>query len=330
MALIYAQYDAIPLKPLLRVFVCAPEQHSSDAEVIALPISCTTLQAIRRKWHLPSEFLRMLLSTMPIKSTFKIPHPSAALEGIMLRGGRSKDWNYCVATTQCPATGIVNCFVHGLQANEIADMKNCLRESIMYASHTMLLPIILVEWKIHYFAVLLERRAQYLATVEKETGLIHGAADDPKYILSPRERVARLEEMDFDQITLKLTGLLGTLHFCGLTFQSGLVSLRLIEDISETFQRLPDCFIRRMTYLKGLIAGAEDSKRLLEARTQAQMDTVNSLISQRHAEAALSENYILRIMAVATLIFLPATAVAVSSIRCLRNPTSTYDAIDDV
>ena len=230
----------------------------------------------------------------------------------MLRGGRSKDWNYCVATTRCPMTGIVNCFVHGLQAKEIIDMKRCLRESTMYANHTMLLPIILVEWKIHYFAVLLEKRAVYLASVEKETGLIHGVADHDKSMLSPQQRFARLEEIDFDQITQKLTGLLGTLYFCGLTFQSGLSSLELIEDASEDVEDLPNCFARRITYLKGLIAGAQDSKRLLEARAQAQVDTVNSLISQRHAETALNENYVMRIMAVVTLIFLPATAVAVS------------------
>ncbi|KAF1974466.1 hypothetical protein BU23DRAFT_93985 [Bimuria novae-zelandiae CBS 107.79] len=304
------KYNAEIPKPLLRVFVCAPEQHTSDAEVIALPFTRATLQAIRNKWHLPSEFLRMLLSTMPIKSKFSVIHSGAKYDGIMLRGGRSKDWNYCVTTTKCPTTGIVNCFVHGLQANEIVHVKRCLRESTAYANYAMLVPIILVEWKIHHFAVLLERRAQYLAAVENETGLIHGAADDPNYRLSPQQRMARLEEINFDQITLQLTGLVGTLYFCGMTFQSGLSSLELIEEVSKTLQALPDCFVRRITYLKGLIAGAEDSKKLLEARTQAQVDTVNTLISQRHAEAALKETYVMRIVAIVTLVFLPATAVA--------------------
>jgi hypothetical protein len=305
-------YDSVTSRPLLRVFVCAPEQHTSDAEVLPLPFSCATLQAIRREWGLPSEFLRMLLSTMPIKAKFSVNSSGATSEGIMLRGGRSKDWNYCVATTKCPATGIVNCFVHGLQASEIVDMKRCLRASVDFAHHAMLLPVILVEWKVHYFAALLEQRAQYLAMVEKDTGLIHGAADDPDANSSQQKRLALLEGIDFGHITQKLTGLLGTLHFCGLTFQSGLNSLGLIEEVSQTPQELPDCFVGRITYLKGLIAGAEDSKRLLEARTQAQVDTVNSLISQRHAEAALNESYVMRIMAIVTLIFLPATAVAVS------------------
>jgi hypothetical protein len=269
----------------------------------------------------------MLLSTMPIKAKFSIDHSGATSEGIMLRGGRSKDWNYCVATTRCPETGIVNCFVHGLQAKEIDDMKRCLRGSVDFAHHAMLLPIILVEWKIHHFAVLLERRAQYLASVEKDTGLIHGAADEPNANLSPQKRIERLEEIDFGHITQKLTGLLGTLYFCSLTFQGGLNSLGLIEEVSKAPQELPDCFVRRITYLKGLIAGAEDSKRLLEARAQAQVDTVNSLISQRHAEAALNESYVMRIMAIVTLIFLPATAVAV---RCMPNSYATFaDKVTD-
>ncbi|KAF2446444.1 hypothetical protein P171DRAFT_483785 [Karstenula rhodostoma CBS 690.94] len=252
------KYDSTTSRTLLRVFVCAPEQHKSDAEVIALPFSCATLQAIRQKWSL-------------LRTTSG---------GIMLRGGRSKDRDYCVATTKCATAGIVNCFVHGLQANEIVDMKRCLRESKFFAHHAMLLPLILVEWKIHHFAVLLERRTRYLASVEKDTGLIHGAADDPDANISPQERIKRLEEIDFGRITQKLTGLLGTLYFCGLTFQGGLDSLELIEEVSKGSQELPNCFVRRITYLKGLIAGAEDSKRLLEARAQAQADTVNSLISQ--------------------------------------------------
>lgn len=323
------KYDSETLRPMLRVFVCAPEQHKSDAEVIALPFSCATLQAIRQKWSLPSEFLRMLLSTMPIKAKFSVERAEAPSEGIMLRGGRSKDWNYCVATTKCPTTGIVNCFVHGLQADEIVAMKRCLRESKDFAHHAMLLPLILVEWKIHHFAVLLERRSQYLASVEKDTGLIHGAADDPNANLSPQERIKRLEDIDFGHITQKLTGLLGTLYFCGLTFQGGLNSLELIEEVSKTSQELPDCFVRRITYLKGLIAGAEDSKRLLEARAQAQVDTVNSLISQRHAEAALNESYVMRIMAIVTLIFLPATAVATMFSTSFWNWMPAHEAKKD-
>ncbi|KAL5388940.1 hypothetical protein DPSP01_002646 [Paraphaeosphaeria sporulosa] len=247
----------------------------------------------------------------------------------MLRGGRSKDWNYCVATTKCPTTGIVNCFVHGLQADEIVAMKRCLRESQDFAHHAMLLPLILVEWKLHHFAVLLELRSQYLASVEKDTGLIHGAADDPNANLTPQERTKRLETIDFGNITQKLTGLLGTLYFCGLTFQGGLNSLELIEEVSKNCQELPDCFVRRITYLKGLIAGAEDSKRLLEARAQAQVDTVNSLISQRHAEAALNESYVMRIMAVVTLIFLPATAVATMFSTSFWNWMPAHEAKKD-
>lgn len=94
--------------------------------------------------------------------------------------------------------------------------------------------------------------------------------------------------------------------------------MELIEEVSRTPRELPDCVVRRITYLKSLIAGAEDSKRLLEARAQAQVDTVNSLISQRHAEASLNESYVMRIMAIVTLIFLPATAVAV---RCAGFPS---------
>jgi hypothetical protein len=38
--------------------------------VLPLPISRTSFEGLRTMWRLPTEFLRMLLSTMPIASEF--------------------------------------------------------------------------------------------------------------------------------------------------------------------------------------------------------------------------------------------------------------------
>jgi hypothetical protein len=192
----------------------------------------------------------------------------------MFRGGRSKDWNYCIAMTRCPKTQITNCLIQGLEVDEIGKIKHCLKKSMSYASQPMLLPIILLEEKIHHFAVLLERRAQDLDRIENETGMRHGWKYDQERNLTREKRLEMRATLDFDLITQKLTGLLGTLSFCDMTFQAGLRSLELVEDVAGK-GGLGGALERRVTYLKGLIAGAQDTRRLLEARTQAQVQTVS-------------------------------------------------------
>ena len=92
------------------------------------------------------------------------------------------------------------------------------------------------------------------------------------------ERLRSRDELDFDRLTVQLTGLVGTLSFCDLTFQVGLRTLELVESLCVNYP-LPHPLQRRVTYLKGLIAGAQDARNLLERRTQAQVDTVSITVS---------------------------------------------------
>jgi hypothetical protein len=204
----------------------------------------------------------------------------------MLRSGRSRDWNYCLAVVYDAGTGVTNAIVHGLEQGEIEKLKNCLRQSLEFAYHPMLLPVTLVELKIHYFATLLERRARGLDYIEYETGMRHGFSNRPERNTTRQERLRSRELLDFDLLTQKLTGLAGTFAFCDLTFQSGLKSLELVQEAAGKIQdnetarpiehhpTMPQSLCRRIEYLKALIAGAQNTRRLLELRTQAQIQTV--------------------------------------------------------
>lgn len=205
--------------------------------------------------------------------------------GIMLRTGRSRDWNYCLAVVHEADAGVTNAIVHGLEQREIKKLKDCLRRSLDFCHHPMLLPVTLVELKIHHFAMLLERRARGLDAIEHETGMRHGFS---KRDTSAQERLKSRELLDFDLITQKLTGLVGTFAFCDLTFQNGLQSLELVEATARKMRcdealsptdhpahsTMPQFLSQRIQYLKALIAGAQHTRRLLEQRTQAQIQTV--------------------------------------------------------
>ena len=144
----------------------------------------------------------------------------------------------------------------------------------------MLLPVILVEFKIHHFAMLLERRARGLDHIEYETGMPHGFSNCPEHnTVSREERLRSRETLDFDLIQ-KLTSL------ADLTFQNGSRSLQLVEELARRIQDsdaasttkdhfpTPPSLTRRIEYVKALIAGAQNTRRLLEQRTQAQIRTV--------------------------------------------------------
>jgi hypothetical protein len=97
-----------------------------------------------------------------------------------LRGGRSRDWNYCLALTHDLSTGITCAIIQGLENHEVDLLIYCLKSSPDHVDKPMLLPEFLAELKTHFFAVLLERRALSLEAIEYETGMSHGFSEDPK------------------------------------------------------------------------------------------------------------------------------------------------------
>jgi hypothetical protein len=149
----------------------------------------------------------------------------------------------------------------------------------------MLLPLFIIELKIHFFAVLLERRALGLEEIEYDTGMTHGFSEDPKR--NPAldiDRVRDTTKLDFGPITQKLTSFSGTLAFCELTFNGGLVGLELIEATNQMMKEFAantslrssrGPLHRRLTYIKGLISGAQAHTLVLRERTTAQVQTVS-------------------------------------------------------
>ncbi len=265
--------------PYLRLLIGSPEQHQSDAKILSLPISRETFEAVRTAWGLPKELLRMMLSSLPITNEFRANDSlGRSITGIMVRSARSRDWNFCLALAYNEATGVLHGLLNGMQAGEIQMLLQCLQESSQELSDHMLLPIFLLELKVHYFAVLLEKRAAGIEEIEYMTGMRHGFSSNPRRNpVKDTERERLLKDLDFDQITQKLTGLTGTLSFCHMTFTS---SLRALEAVTTVRIRLlaGHRTLRevdtRITYLRELIVGSQALGGVLSDRTKAQVQTV--------------------------------------------------------
>ncbi|KIW19609.1 hypothetical protein PV08_00182 [Exophiala spinifera] len=339
-------------RPHLRLLIGSPEQHQSDAEILPLPISRDTFEALRIAWGLPKELLRMMLSSLPIADDFKgTDAKGRPVTGVMIRSARSRDWNFCLGLAYNEKTGVLHGILNGMQNDEIALLLDCLQKTGRGDFDSMLLPIFLLELKVHYFAVLLEKRARGIEKIEYMTGMRHGFSSDPKRNMSivkdvERERILR--ELDFDEITRKLTGLTGTLSFCDMTFCSSLRALHKVDNIRSRInpQREPRGDVEiRVSYLRELIVGSQALGAVLTDRTKAQVQTVYSLIGQKDnrlnietaaasreiAEVSLGHNTAMkdmaedsrnvailtqkdstnmRIIAVVTLLFLPGTFMA--------------------
>ncbi|EXJ66084.1 uncharacterized protein A1O5_10699 [Cladophialophora psammophila CBS 110553] len=189
----------------LQLLIGSPEQHKSDAQILALPISRHTFETVRTAWNLPPELLRMMLSTLPIATEFRAKNSAGqAITVLMVRSARSRDWNFCLGLVYNEETRVISGIVNGMQAEETDLMLECLRESTSYLQDPMLLPVFLLELKVHYFAVLLEKRAQGIEDIEYRTGMRHGFSTNPsRNAARDREREKLLKELNFDEITQK-------------------------------------------------------------------------------------------------------------------------------
>lgn len=271
-----------------RLVIGSPEQHESDAKILPLPISQDTFETIRNAWSLPTELLRMMLSTLPIATDFRTTDALGdPITGLMMRSARSRDWSFCLGLVYNERTGILRGILNGMQADEIQLLFTCLQESRQHLRNPLLLPIFLIELKVHYFAVLLEKRAEGIEAIEYTTGMRHGFSSNPRRNNGiDREREKFIKELDFDPITQKLTGVTGTLSFCDMTFTSSLRALDLVMELGKRLsagfrRRQPDdetgsqhALDTRMVYLRELIVGAQAHGAVLSARTSAQVQTV--------------------------------------------------------
>src|SRR5271163_2166299 len=100
--------------------------------------------------------------------------------GLIIRSGRSRDWNYCLGLAHNPATGDTCGMIQGLEAKEIDKFRKCLELSQEYFWQPALVPLFLLELKTSFFALLLEERATRLEKMEFETGMAHGFSLDPR------------------------------------------------------------------------------------------------------------------------------------------------------
>lgn len=286
------------------------------------------------------------MSTLPLNVTIDtVDADGQTVKGLMLRAGRSRDWNFCLGLVHYPSTGTTCALLTGMQHDEIEKLSRCLRESRLHIPDPLLLPVFLVELRVHFFALLLEKRALGIEDIEYSTGMRHGFSTDPRKIaLTDHERKLKAKMLDFDPITQKLTGVTGTLSFCDMTFSSSKQALETIVKMRTAIgiqkctlklnlrdQQLSGALDRRIDYLGELINGSQAYGAVLSARTRAQVQTVYSMIGQRdnrvNIETAAASREIaedsrrvavltrkdsldMRIIAGVTLIFLPGTFMA--------------------
>jgi Mg2+ and Co2+ transporter CorA len=179
-----------------------------------------------------------------------------------------------------------------MQKHEVDKLLHCLDSSKELIHDPMLVPIFLLELRVNFFAMLLEKRALGIEEIEYSTGMRHGFSSDPRRNpLIDLERKDKAKTLDFDPITQKLTGLTGTLSYCDMTFSSARKALDIVKQFRSDVRRscqenrhgMPEAkaLNRRVDYLDNLITGSQAYASVMSARTKAQVQTVYSMIGQR-------------------------------------------------
>lgn len=257
-------------------------------------------------WGFPSELLRTMLSITPLATEFEtethvgtresaharrnIGHElqmfanPCPIPGLMLRSARSRDYSFSVALIYDRGTGSVSGLLHGLQEHEVRILLSSLHKSVDVVEDPLLLPLMLIEMKINFFALLLEKHASAIEVLEESTGMRHFNTQSED---TEEQKTEKMQNLSFSDITQKLTGIAGTLAFCEWTFQSCLDGLSVSRTwrnkiIDHSTKSETGChwytyanIERRVAYIKSLAAGAGAHGRLLEARRAAQVQTVS-------------------------------------------------------
>lgn len=219
--------------------------------------------------------------------------------GLMLRTARSRDRSFSLALVYDRHTGSVSGLLHGLQEHEAQQLLSLIQKSIDVVKDPLLFPLILFEMKIHFFALLLENRARGLEDLEESTGMTHFNTQSKE---TEAQRIKKLHQLGFSDITQKLTGIAGTLAFCEMTFESCMQGLSVARTwrnkiINHSIKSETGChwnacvsIDRRFAYIESLATGAKAHGRVLEARRAAQVQTVNSFQNRYPADLPIGNS----------------------------------------
>ncbi|KAF2460108.1 hypothetical protein BDY21DRAFT_184939 [Lineolata rhizophorae] len=260
----------------------------------------------------------------------------------MMQNNFTSSWAYSTAMCFSPERRLTSAFVHSLSDHETDDVINKITAHRDDIGRPGLLPSVLLAPRVHSANTKVRDCHSLIAHIEDHTGIFpnwHPNSDCCAKHRKDHKGQKRHFTIDFDQVTNDLTSVSHKLAYCEYVSEVHLPMFETILEIESRVDRFNmdaqpkdrtvEFFQPRETgeaasrlrirneLLKGSLHDTTRRARYLSKRSQAQVQTIYSLVAQKDSLIAQKNNALsmrdsaaMKVISVITAAFLPATFTA--------------------
>ncbi|PVH78702.1 hypothetical protein DL98DRAFT_237688 [Cadophora sp. DSE1049] len=307
--------------------------------------------SIANEFSLPISYLRMIQdsSTVFVDVQNASERSQDGVYAFMMQNGFTTACKFSVALSYNCHRHLTSALIHGLSASEISTLIMKIAENRDLIALPMMLLSLLLDTRVAAGNIRVADCHSEIIRIETQTGLRTVWHLDKRYC-SDRDQYknqehgpSRLDSLDFDDLTGKLTSLSSKLAFCEYTCEVHLPMLDSFDRINEQFVEISspeersdmsavEARLRTENgFMRSSLRGILFRAQYLSKRAQAQVQTIYSLIAQkdnalsmrdnaslkaisedqrRIALAATKDSAAMGVIAAITTVFLPATFTA--------------------
>ncbi|PVF91183.1 hypothetical protein CPB86DRAFT_770930 [Serendipita vermifera] len=332
------QEEALPrgnvsMKSRLRVLILPPRALYGTR---TLPLSKKTVQTIQDVLHVPNSYFRAYYEEQSVAIRFKPVKSSSSTIGFIFRSEAGWDWDYCLCVVHDCVSQTTHAICMGMNPEEIHQFREYLVVSRAFSVHPLFVSIAIADLT----SLIAGRR---IDSDEAELNAIRVRIKTDIHIYVDKNTRITPEEANFGEITLQLTSLSAS----SAALTSFLTTqLRVIDIIGgnllqeqghggqnqdQSCSHIVEELTERVSFIKEALQSARQYNQYNAEVTQAQVQTVYNLTSQRDsgtnlkisrlaarqnhfnmiiASATRRDSIDMRVIAGVTLVFLPGTFTA--------------------
>ena len=335
----------------VRLLCCAPKP-TSDSEqdhsvsLVPIPFSRNTYESVRVKFQIHGSYLSVLYDKTPVwtKFTDEGTEERSRSLSFVIRDSTAGECHSAAAYTYLPDQNLIYGVVQGLQIKEITSLLQRLRLSLYSALQPTLIPWMLLRQRFEITTLRIKILANNVHGFEQTTRMLPETSSEPKSAKGFKKNDYKWRSASRGLTTFS-EGLAHVTHSCEIDLRI----LDFLDEIDMWTKELAEARIQssteRIALLRSWLHGTRSRISYLEKRTQAQIQTLYSLIAQRDnavsihlaeaskatAEASLRDNQTMRqlaedsrniaaatqkdsaamrTIAIVTIVFLPGTFTA--------------------
>ncbi|KAN0102236.1 hypothetical protein V8E51_012746 [Hyaloscypha variabilis] len=324
----------------LKLLFCT-SQVAREPLLRKFPFSKETLQVLSRQWHLPALFLP---PAFPASSLISLTKPDGLPDGnfssLFMSTEEQAHMPFSLCVSKVLSKNMISVLIIGLSQKQREFISSQLRglEEVSLVKNELLIPLLVLITNYKSLSHDISKFSPRMLEIGTETGIYRKLAVDPR----------RGKHLDLDEAILELTTIADHIHFalCKLKTLNRFVTVikNLVVKKSKNGEITPEYIRTRLAYLQTAISGMFDLLTYNQQKQQSLVQTITSLTAQNDnrlniqiaedsrrtaaqsnamAIASQIESINMRLIAVVTLIFLPATCTATlfsTSFFSFQNP----------